>query len=284
MSYWQHWQQGKELNDGQYVVERYLGGGGFGVTYRIKEQRNNKFFALKTLNEKQQEQADFEAQQIKFINEAVALASCYHPHIVKVYPQMFKEGKLWCMIMEHIEGEDLAAYVTQKGTLDESEAVSIISKVGDALSYIHQRGLLHRDIKPQNILLRKPDLSPVVIDFGLAREFTEESKLHSMTNAITESFAPIEQYSRQGKFGAWTDIYALAATLYVLLTAELPIPSRFRQHAPLVSPQKINANISDRINQAILKGMEFAPENRPRSVREWLDLLSGSSLSLARSS
>ena len=181
---------------------------------------------------------------------------------------MFKEGKLWCMIMEHIEGEDLAAYVTQKATLDESEAVSIISKVGDALSYIHQRGLLHRDIKPQNILLRKPNLSPIVIDFGLAREFTEESKLHSMTNAITESFAPIEQYSRQGKFGAWTDIYALAATLYVLLTAELPIPSRFRQHAPLVSPQKINANISDRINQAILKGIESAPENRPRSVWE----------------
>ena len=276
MSYWQNWQQGKELNNGQYIVEKYLGGGGFGVTYQIKEQRSNKLFALKTLNERQQEQPDFESQQIKFVNEAVALASCYHPHIVKVYPQMFKQEKLWCMVMEHIEGEDLAAYVTQKGVLAESEAISIISKVGDALSYIHQRGLLHRDIKPQNILLRKLDLSPVVIDFGLAREFTEESKLHSMTNAITESFAPVEQYSRQGKFGAWTDVYALAATLYVLLTAELPIPSRFRQHAPLVPPQKINSNLSDCINSAIIKGMEFAPKDRPKSVQEWLNLFTDS--------
>ncbi len=90
---------------------------------------------------------------------------------------------------------------------------------------------------------------------------------------MTECFAPIEQYQRHGKFGAWTDVYALAATLYVLVTKQMPFPARFREHAPLVAPQKHNPELSDRINGAIVKGLELQPGDRPQSVKAWLEML-----------
>ncbi len=210
----------------------------------------------------------------KFINEAIALASCPHPNIVRVYPQVFQEGELWCMVMEYVEGEDLGRYIEKNGKLSESKAIAIITKVGEALSSIHQKGFLHRDIKPANILLRSADLSPVLIDFGLAREFISEQSL-SMTNSRTESFAPIEQYQRRGNFGAWTDVYALAATLYVLLTARPPLPAKFRYETDyeLTPPQQYEPQISDRINEAIFKGIEIEPSDRSQSVAEWLKLI-----------
>ncbi|MDJ0592001.1 MAG: SUMF1/EgtB/PvdO family nonheme iron enzyme [Pleurocapsa sp. MO_226.B13] len=257
---------------GKFVVDKILGSGGFGVTYKVKDTGLNKFFAVKTLNELAKNRLDFQQLQIKFINEAIALASCRHPHIVSVYPKVFQEGELWCMVMDYIEGEDLACYLEDRGKFSEADAIELITKVGKALSYVHQQGFLHRDIKPANILLRKADLSPILIDFGLAREYTSGT-IRSMTNARTECFAPIEQYQRNGNFGAWTDVYALAATLYVLVTDRLPIPSQFRVYAELPSPKQHNSNLSDRVNRAILKGMELEPQNRPQSVEEWLDLL-----------
>jgi formylglycine-generating enzyme required for sulfatase activity/tRNA A-37 threonylcarbamoyl transferase component Bud32 len=267
-----YWQPGHQLNDGKFIVEQSLGGGGFGVTYQVKELRTNKLYVIKTLNAQCQQREDFDRFQRNFINETIALASCRHPNIVRVYPQMFQEGKLWCMVMDYIEGQDLARYVDTNGRFSEADAIELITKVGNAVSYVHQQGFLHRDIKPDNILLSKSDLSPVLIDFGLAREYTS-STLRSMTNALTECFAPIEQYENRGDFGAWTDVYALAATLYVLVTKELPIPSRYRTYGELPPPKQHNPNLSDRTNEAILKGMELESEKRSRSVGEWLKLL-----------
>jgi formylglycine-generating enzyme required for sulfatase activity/tRNA A-37 threonylcarbamoyl transferase component Bud32 len=269
-----YWKEGEKLNSGKYLVEQLLGSGGFGVTYRIRETRSNKLFALKTLNEIAKNKPDFPQLQSKFINEAIALANCRHPNIVKVYPQGFQEGELWCMVMEYIEGKDLAKHLDQGDKFGEKKAVEIIIKVGEALNFVHQQGLLHRDIKPANILLRNSGSTPVLIDFGLAREYnTNPDSIKSMTNSMTECFAPIEQYQRQGKFGAWTDVYALAATLYVLVTKQMPFPARFREHAELVPPQKHNSQLSDRLNEAILKGLELQPEDRPQTVKAWLEML-----------
>ena len=266
-----YWQKGKHLNSGKYIVEQLLGGGGYGVTYKIKNTSNNQIYALKTLNPKRQQQENCQQLQHQFINEIIALANCRHPNIVKVYSQAFSENKFLCMVMDYIEGSDLAQWLDTTGKFAEPDAIEIIIQVGKALSYVHSRGFLHRDIKPANILLRAANLSPILIDFGLAREYTTDFR--SMTNAKTECFAPIEQYDRNGNFGTWTDVYALAATLYVLVTGELPIPATYRQYAPLVPPKQHNANISDRVNKAILQGMELEPENRPQSVEQWLELL-----------
>lgn len=94
-----------------------------------------------------------------------------------------------------------------------------------------------------------------------------------MTNSKTEGYAPIEQYERRGTFGAHTDVYALAATLYSLLTAEVPIPAIFRKHAELTPPKQHNPNISDRVNHAIMLGMALEPQDRPKTVESWLKLL-----------
>ncbi|GAB4550808.1 MAG: hypothetical protein Tsb0014_45260 [Pleurocapsa sp.] len=267
-----YWNQGDELNNGKFLVEELLGSGGFGVTYKIRHTRTNKLYALKTLNELARSKPNFQQLQVKFINEAIALASCRHPHIVRVFPQGFQEGELWCMVMEYVEGEDLARYLERNGQFEESQAVEIITKVGKALSFVHEQDLLHRDIKPDNILLKSSDFSPVLIDFGLAREYTPGT-IRSMTNSMTECYAPIEQYQARGNFGAWTDVYALAATLYVLVTKEVPFPARFRAHAQLPPPQQHNPQLSDRINEAILKGMAIEPGDRPQTVEEWLELL-----------
>ena len=268
-----YWKAGKKLNNGKYIVNEILGSGGFGVTYKITEAKTNRLFALKTLNIEAQSRPNFAQLQTKFINEAIALASCPHPNIVRVYPQVFQQEGLWCMVMEYIEGEDLGRYIEQNGKFSEADAIAIIRKVGEALSSIHQKGFLHRDIKPANIILRSSDSSPVLIDFGLAREFISEQSM-SMTNSRTESFAPIEQYQRHGNFGAWTDVYALAATLYVLLTTRPPLPAKFRHETnyDLTPPKQYESEISDRINEAILKGMEIEPGDRPQSVKKWLEL------------
>ncbi len=276
-----YWQPGQHLNKRKFIVEKLLGGGGYGVTYQVRDTRTNKLFAIKTLNVQRQQQENFEQLQYNFINEIIAIANCRHPNIVQVYPQVFPENELLCMVMDYIEGKDLAEYLDTTGKFPEQNAVNIITQIGEALSYVHQQGFLHRDIKPANILLRKSDSSPVLIDFGLAREYTPGS-LRSMTNAKTECFAPIEQYQRNGNFGPWTDVYALAATLYVLVTAELPLPSRFRAYTPLSPPQQHNPDISDRINEAILKGIELEPENRPQSVQQWLEFLKPASASIPK--
>jgi formylglycine-generating enzyme required for sulfatase activity len=232
---------------------------------------NNQRVVIKTLNETVQKRPDFAKLQQDFLNEAVKLAKCNHPHIVKV-SEVFPEGKLWCMAMEYIEGEHLADRVVNGGVLSEAEAVGYIRQIGEALTVVHNNGLLHRDVKPANILIRAGKREAVLIDFGIAREFLpSETKLH--TPYLSHCFAPIEQYQSVAKRGAYTDIYALAATLYFLVTKKLPHPAINRASGMVLeSPISINPNISSRVNQVILTGMELEPENRPQTMQQWLEL------------
>lgn len=267
----QLWIPNQPLQNGRFIIQKILGSGGFGVTYSAIEYDTGKLFVIKTLNQQQQSQADFQQRQVNFVNEALRLAKCSHPHIVQVY-EVIEEDRLWGMVMEYIDGQDLGVYVDERGQLPEDGALRYIDQVGKALEYVHQQGFLHRDVKPNNILLRRGTQEAVLIDFGLAREFTI-GKTGSMTNARTEGYAPIEQYERRGGFGPYTDVYALAATLYTLLTNVVPLPAHFRKHAQLPPAKQYNSKISDRVNDAILKGMALSPQERSQTVREFRELL-----------
>ncbi len=265
------WKPGQKLQRGKYTIEKALGQGGFGITYLVKDKQGNQL-VIKTLNDWLQCQYDFAKFQQDFLNEALRLAKFRHPHIVRV-DEVIQEGDLWGMVMEYIDGEDLAHRVWHQGVLPESEALRYIQQIGEALTLVHNNGLLHRDIKPLNIMVRKSQSEAVLIDFGIAREFTP-NLTQTHTQSLSDGFAPIEQYDWRAKRGAYTDVYALAATLYSLLTGEMPMPSPVRAYGTSLEPPKqLNPKISDRVDQGILKGMALKPEDRPQSVQEWLTLL-----------
>lgn len=264
------WKKGQALQNGKYIITERIGGGGFGVTYRATN-KHRQLVVIKTLNPlRYNDESKFEQQQVKFVNEALSLAKCKHPQVVEVY-EVVREGEFWGMVMEYIDGNDLAMHLENRGLFSEAEALPIIRQVGEALTYIHSQGFLHRDVKPANIVLRRDTGQAVLIDFGLAREYIDN---RTITNQVTQGFAPIEQYKRNGQRGPFTDVYALAATLYNLLTNQVPFPANFReQNVPLIPPQQHNPQISNRINQAILQGMELHPQDRPQSVAEFLQSL-----------
>ncbi|MFM5942084.1 MAG: serine/threonine protein kinase, partial [Dolichospermum sp.] len=232
---------------------------------------------IKTLNDKVQNHRDFPQFQQDFVNEALRLAKCNHPHIVKVY-EVIQEGNLWCMVMEYAGTNDLDTLIAQEKErhLSENDALYYIQQIGEALDYIHSLNppMIHRDVKPANILIRNHQgkNQAILIDFGIAREF-KQNLTQSQTPFLSDGFAPIEQYDKRARRGAFTDVYALAATLYTMVTGEVPTAAPARMMFPLTPPKQINPQISDRLNQAILQGMELQPENRPQSIGEWFGLL-----------
>ncbi|HEY9601560.1 MAG TPA: protein kinase, partial [Allocoleopsis sp.] len=123
------WASGQKLQGGKYTIEQELGEGGFGITYRARDNNGRKV-AIKTLNKTVQSRPDFAKFQQDFLNEALRLARCSHPHIVRV-DEVIQEGQLWCIVMEYIDGEDLASRIENKGALQEAEALRYIQQIGE---------------------------------------------------------------------------------------------------------------------------------------------------------
>lgn len=277
------WNRGDTLKDGKYTIRGELGKGGFGITYRVRDE-NGRQFALKTLNDEAIAEPNFAKLHEDFMNEALRLAKFNHPHIVKVYKLLqetvrknnfFSSISLCCILMEYIEGKTLEELVERQGAIPEAEAVRYIQQIGEALTAIHSEGLLHRDVKPSNIILRATNSETVLIDFGIAREFTSDHTLRH-TEFVTPGFAPIEQYDPDARRGEYTDVYALAATLYYLVTGIVPTTASARAiNASLKPIKQIVPSLSNNLDNAIVWGMEFLPEKRPQSVPSWLKLLSG---------
>ena len=271
------WLPGQQLQGGKYLIQRLVGVGGFGVTYQAKDNRD-RIVVIKTLKDSFDNHPSFAKLQQDFLNEALRLAKCNHRYIPEVY-EVIQEDNLWAMVMEYIEGEDLGSRLEKQSILTESAILKYVYQIGAALKVVHGRDILHRDIKPQNIMLRCDCDEAVLIDFGISREFIP-NLTQTHTQMLTPGFAPIEQYDLQAKRGAYTDVYALAATAYAAITGTRPESVTTRGHRilksqadPLLPPKQLNSKISDRFNAAILEGMKIEPEDRPQSIQEWLSLL-----------
>lgn len=266
------WAKGTQLHNGQYIIEDVLGQGAFGITYKALHGQIEMPVVIKTPNWRLRTDRQYARYVERFIYEAKLLGKLGakpHPHIVRAI-DFFNEGDLPCLVMEFIDGEDLFHLVERQGAFPEAEAVEYIRQIGEAIAYIHQADLVHRDIHPGNVMVRSGNQA-ILIDFGLAGEI-QPKNLTSVTKNIISSFAPYEQM--KGSREPRIDIYRLAATLYYAVTSEYPQSACDRKyhHAELVEPKQLS-RIGDRLNQAILEGMALEAENRPQSMVDWLALL-----------
>jgi serine/threonine protein kinase len=263
---------GTTLQGGKYTLDREIGRGGFGITFKAAHHFLHQVVVIKTLNEKLRQHPDFAKFERQFQDEARRLATCVHPNIVRV-SDFFVEDGLPYMVMEYIPGETLAeGYVMAGIPLPEATAIHYIRQIGAALEVVHKNGLLHRDIKPDNIILRQGTQEVVLIDFGIAREFNSGVR-QTHTGMVSEGYSPIEQYMSQAPRTPATDVYGLAATLYTLLTAQVPMPALLRDREKMPSPRELQPHLSNAVNQAVMRGMAVDARFRPTNVGEWLNLL-----------
>ena len=232
---------GTLLRGGSYKIEKVLGQGSFGITY-LAEHTNLgrkvaiKEFFMKELNSRGDDgsitgMTDGSLSQnycVKFQKEAINLSRLDHPNIVRV-TDSFSENGTFYYVMDFIEGQNLNDYI-KSHYIDETEAVSIIKSVADALIYMHEeKHMLHLDLKPGNVMRRNSDGHIFLIDFGLSKHFSEDGQPETSTTIGlgTAGYAPIEQgnKAKNGEFRPTIDVYALGATFYKLLTCETPPPA-----------------------------------------------------------
>jgi predicted Ser/Thr protein kinase len=281
--------KGTTLLNGRYVIERDLGQGGFGITYKATDTLLSRPVAIKEFfllgqcvrqgknvvpvpTVKPQDYQDFRRE---FIEEARVLAKIEHQNKVKVH-DVFEENNTAYMVMEFVEGKNLLDLLNERGgVMDEKEAIDYITQVAGALEAMHKAGYLHRDIKPQNIMVTR-DGRAVLIDFGAAKQFIAQ-KTETMEPILTPGYAPLEQYSRRARFGPPLDIYALGATLYHLLTGQVPPAAPDRaQGVHLVPPHQLNPKVSRQVSDAVMKAMEIEVAKRYQSVGEFVKALQAS--------
>lgn len=264
----------------EYRIEKLLGEGGFGLTYLAFDTLLKKQVAIKEYMLSEHAIRDSngkimakskESQKIylwglkAFLNEARTVAKYKHPNIVTIHRFFEANGSAY-IVMEYCEGQCLIDKVKTDNPLQEAEVKRIISAITHGLQLVHADGILHRDIKPDNIMFRA-DTTPVLIDFGAARQAIGE-KNRNLTTIVTPGYAPLEQYSTQGSIGPWSDIYSLSAVAYLCLVGHRPPDIMNRLHADEIINLNQQLGPSDFLS-AIDKGLSIQIKDRPRNLHMW---------------
>ena len=230
------------LQGGKYRIIERLGQGNFGITYLAEDPSLEGKVAIKELFFKGDCCRDdstcnvmtipawcnreiVERSKQKFIKEARTIFSLNHPNIVRIL-DVFEENGTAYYVMEYIEGESLGDMVKRRGAIPEAEALGYVKDAASALEYIHSKNINHLDIKPSNLVLRHDDGKVLVIDFGVAKQYDAVTSEGTTTTpvGISHGYSPAEQYRKNGvqAFSPQSDVYALAATLFKLLTGNTP--------------------------------------------------------------
>lgn len=283
-SFGYHLPHGTLLKQGQYKIEKLLGEGGFGITYKGLYLPNSAQVAIKELwPEKAVRMGNTitwpssipPAQRLYQINKVQLEASyqqkCVHPSIAQVY-DWFEENNTAYIVMEFIPGKSLYQILQEKGILEETRVKNYFLQIAQALKVIHSNNLLHRDIKPDNILV--DNNRAVLIDFGATKEFIA-GQTSEVSITLTRGYAPLEQYSYRGRRFPATDFYALCASMYELLTGNLPPAATdiINGFDTLIPPRQLRSNLSPLIEKIILTGMQHRVEDRFQGADELIDAL-----------
>ncbi|MCH4071957.1 Stk1 family PASTA domain-containing Ser/Thr kinase [Pseudoramibacter sp.] len=262
---------GKVLNN-RYKIIELIGRGGMAYVYKAQDLKLNRYVAVKILREEYTENEQFIK---KFDRESQAAAGLSDPNIVSVY-DVGVDGDVYFIVMEYVDGITLKQYLTQKGRLDYEEATNFIIDIAEALKCAHEHGIIHRDIKPQNIMLTS-DLTPKVTDFGIARAIT--SATITMTNQTMGSVHYISpEQARGGYVDARSDLYSLGIMYYELLTGELPFDddnsvSIAIKHIQedITPPNEINPDIPQSVSDVVVRLCQKKPEDRYQNCEELIE-------------
>ncbi|WP_376793819.1 serine/threonine protein kinase [Thermogemmatispora sp.] len=255
---------------GHYIIDGLINRGGFGSVYRgIDTSEGDRPCAIKETYDVTP------AARRQALMEAGILFTIRSKHLPQVY-DAFEEGGRFYLVMQLIEGQNLLQLMQARGSpCREQEVLTWFLPIMQVLQELHSRtpAVVHRDIKPANIILTVEGYA-VLVDFGVTKLYDPASASQTMIKAVTEGFSPLEQYT--GTTTPQSDIYALAATMYYLLTATKPPSAISRSlRETLQPPRVLNPQISPQVEQALLRGLALNPEGRYRSMREFAEALQG---------
>ena len=257
--------------DGRYSLYQLLGGGGMAQVYLAHDEVLDRHVALKILRDQYAEDEQFVE---RFRREARSAASLSHPNIVSIYDQGRSEDGAYYIAMEYVPGGTLKERIRQGGALTPEAAVGVASQITDALSEAHEKGVVHRDIKPQNVLVtEKGDVK--VTDFGIAKAAaSSSSSVATATGAVlgTVDYMSPEQ-ARGESVGPQSDLYSLGVVLYEMLTGTLPYETDNpigtaikHMNAPVRSPSEVNPSVPEPLSALTMKLMAKVPEERYASA------------------
>ena len=294
---------GALLQGGKYKIDKVLGQGGFGITYLAEQTDLGRKVCIKEFFMKEYGErtatlaADGEATvrvddatvrtgvsavtstageilgryKEKFIKEAKTIARLEHPGIVRIHEQFEENGTAY-YVMEYIKGENLNDMVKREGALSEKRALGYIRQVADALSYVHGHKIMHLDVKPANIIVRKSDDKAILIDFGVAKQYDSTGTQTSTTHfGFSTGYAPIEMMKPGGvkTFSPETDVYSLGATLYFLVTGQNPPDAGEVLEEGLPEMPK---KLSPSLRKAVITAMNKRTD-RPKSVAAFIEFI-----------
>jgi eukaryotic-like serine/threonine-protein kinase len=256
------------LLEDRYQIQEPIGHGGMATIYRGRDMRMDRVVAIKVLGEVYNTDLKFVA---RFKREAKAASALQHPNIVQVYDYRETNG-IYYIVMELVEGSDLSRYLRSRGVLDEDRALIIAHDIALGLSAAHRRGIVHRDVKPKNVLVGR-DGTIKLTDFGIASVYqymnAERLTTTGMTLGTVEYYAPEQA---QGEIvSPAADVYALGVVLYEMLTGRTPfngdtpvaVAMRHIQEQP-TPPGQFNPSIPAALEEIILRCLEKVPERRFR--------------------
>ena len=282
---------GSLLQGGRYKILDVLGQGGFGITYMAIQSGLERKVAIKEFFMNGMCSRDMSTSYVtlgvdsghefvmrfrdKFLKEARNIARFNHPNIVRII-DVFEENGTAYYVMEYAPCGSLSDKVKREGPLSEAVATRYIKQIASALDYIHRQNVNHLDVKPGNIMLNVHDES-ILIDFGLSKQYDAASGGQTSTTpvGISEGYAPLEQYKQGGvsSFTPETDVYALGATFFYLLTGQRPPSASDVMEDGVPEGELVSRGVSQPVITAISKAMEPRKRDRFRSVQEFISAI-----------
>ena len=279
--------------NGRYIIGKVLGEGGFGITYLGYDLQTDTKAAIKeyfpsgisyrfsgqsrtvSIQDKGSSE-QFANGKERFLGEARTVYRFRDEENIVNVLDFFSENNTVYIVMEYIEGVSLGQYLSQNGRVgDFDELYKILRPVMVSLDHVHKAGLIHRDISPSNLMI---DMNGTVklLDFGTARSMSEDGE-KSLSVVLKHGFAPMEQYKTHGKQGAWTDVYALCATMYKLLTGQTPVSAMDRMDSEMPLPSALGVKISPAQEEVLFKGLALPVKDRIQTVGELIELFDAAS-------